>query len=71
MTPWSFSLFATLPDFMRMSLVSAQSIEGEVNLSQLETEKLIAHFVAEELKRRKAKGLYNGTFSPVTHFFGY
>ena len=27
--------------------------------------------MAEELKRRKAKGVYTGTFSPVTHFFGY
>ena len=40
-------------------------------MSQLETEKLIAHFVSEELKRRKAKGTYKGSFAPVTHFFGY
>ena len=31
----------------------------------------MAHFVAEELKRRKSKGQYTGTFAPVTHFFGY
>ena len=70
-SPWSFSLYATLPDFMRLQLVNEQQISGEVNLSQLETEKLLAHFVAEELKRRKAKGQYKGTFAPVTHFFGY
>lgn len=32
---------------------------------------MIAYFVSEELKRRKNKGLYKGTFAPVTHFFGY
>lgn len=71
MSPWSFSLYSTLPDFMRLQLVNEQEISGEVNLSQIETEKLLAHFVDAELKRRKTKGLYKGTFSPVTHFFGY
>jgi 6-phosphofructokinase len=37
----------------------------------IETEKLIAHFVSEELDRRKAAGVYKGKFAPVTHFFGY
>jgi hypothetical protein len=46
-------------------------MSAEVNLSQLETEKLLAYYVAEELKKRKAKGAYSGNFAPVTHFFGY
>jgi hypothetical protein len=33
LTPWSFSLYATLPDFMRLQIVTAQQIDGEVNLS--------------------------------------
>ena len=49
MTPWSFSLFATLPEFMRRQIITAQQIDGEINLSQLETEKLIAYFVEDEL----------------------
>ena len=56
LSPWSYSLYATLPDFMRRQLVSEQEMSGEVNLSQLETEKLLAYFVAEELKKRKARG---------------
>lgn len=51
LTPWSYSLYNTLPDFMRLQIVTAQQIDGDVNMSQLETEKLIAHFVEEELKR--------------------
>jgi hypothetical protein len=56
---------------MRIQLINEQEISGEVNLSQIETEKLIAHFVAQELKNRKAKKEYSGSFAPVTHFFGY
>lgn len=40
-------------------------------MSHLETEKLLAHFVAEELQKRKAAKQYSGKFAPVTHFFGY
>jgi len=31
----------------------------------------LAHFVAIELKERKKKGTFNGSFSPICHFFGY
>jgi len=44
---------------------------GDINLSMLETEKLIAFFVGEELEQRKKAGEYKGSFAPVTHFFGY
>merc|ERR1711990_850980 len=72
LTPWSYSLMATLPDFMRRQLIYEQEFGlGDINLSRLETEKLLAHFVAEELKVRAAAKTYKGTFTPVTHFFGY
>jgi len=72
LTPWSYSLFITLPDFMKRQIIYNQEFGGgDINFSQLETEKLIAHFVDQELKLRKAAKTYNGTFTPVTHFFGY
>ena len=72
LTPWSYSLMTTLPDFMRRQLIYEQELGlGDINLSRLETEKLIAYFVAEELKVRKAAKAYSGAFTPVTHFFGY
>lgn len=71
LTPWSYSLYETLPDFMKLQLINEQEISGEVNLSQLQTEKLVAHFVTEELARRKKQGTFKGSFAPVTHFFGY
>jgi len=72
LTPWSYSLFETLPEFIRIQLIYEQEIStGGINLSMLETEKLLAYFVDVELKKRKAKGTYSGSFAPVTHFFGY
>ena len=32
---------------------------------------MVAHLCSEELARRKKQGTYNGSFAPVTHFFGY
>lgn len=31
----------------------------------------MAYLVDEELKKRKKKAQYKGTFAPVTHYFGY
>jgi hypothetical protein len=56
LTPWNCSLLIALPDFIRIQLINEQELSGEINLSQIETEKLLAHFVAEELERRKKKG---------------
>lgn len=41
---------------------------GNIKLSQIETEKLLIEKVKEELSKRDS---YKGTFSPVSHFFGY
>ena len=41
---------------MKLQLINEQEIAGEVNLSQLQTEKLVAHFVSEEMARRKKAG---------------
>ena len=44
---------------------------NKVQLSQAETERLLAHFVDLELTYRKKKGTYTGTFSVVCSFIGY
>jgi pyrophosphate--fructose-6-phosphate 1-phosphotransferase len=50
LTPWSFSLYTTLPDFLKKQLIYEREIHGTVKLSQIETEKLLAYFVDIELK---------------------
>jgi len=71
LTPWSFSLFETLPDFLKNQLLSEREVHGSVRLSQIETEKLLAYYCDIELKKRAKAGTYSGAFAPVTHYFGY
>ncbi len=58
LTPWSHSLYMSLPDFLRQQLLIEREIRGSIKLSQIETEKLVAYMVDEELKNRKKAGTY-------------
>lgn len=71
LSPWSYSLFASLPDFFKQQFLMNREVEGSIKLAAIETEKLISFFVEKELKERKAKGKYSGSFAPVSHYFGY
>jgi 6-phosphofructokinase len=51
--------------------VLEREVHGGVQLTQIETEKLLAHLVGKELKRRKEKKEYKAAFAPICHFFGY
>ena len=44
---------------------------GNVQVSKIETEKLLISMIEEKLKALKAEGKYSGKFSAQSHFFGY
>ena len=44
---------------------------GNVQVSRIETEKLLITLVSAELKKRAANGTYKGKFNSLNHFFGY
>ena len=44
---------------------------GNVQVSRIETEKLLSNIVRNRLNKRKQEGKYSGKFSPLHHFFGY
>ena len=71
LSPWSYSLYTSLPEFFRHQILVEREIAGTIKLSQLETERLVSYLVGEELEKRKKAGTYKGGFAPVTHFFGY
>lgn len=54
-----------------MQLAMDRDPHGNVQVSKIETEKLLAEMVALELKERSADKKYKGKFSTQTHFFGY
>ena len=44
---------------------------GNVQVSRIETEKLLMGMVGNRLAKLKTEGIYTGKFSPLGHFFGY
>lgn len=70
-SPWTAARFNSLPDFTKQQLVLEREVHGSIQLSQIETERLLSHLVSIELKQRKADKRYQGSFSAVCHYFGY
>jgi 6-phosphofructokinase 1 len=71
LTAWSSALFQSLPEETQKEFMLDRESGGSVQLSQIQTEKLIAHAVGVELKKRSEAGAYEGGYSPLTHYFGY
>jgi diphosphate--fructose-6-phosphate 1-phosphotransferase len=71
LTQWSRALFQSLPTFIQNELLLERQSNAGLQLSALETERLIAELTEEVLKRRKKQGTFKGSFSPVCQFLGY
>lgn len=68
---YSAPVLRNLPTWFQLQLLTRIDSNGLVQLSLIETERLLADLVGKELRIRKSQGSYNGTFAPVCHFFGY
>lgn len=64
-------IYASLPESVASQLTLDRDPHGNVQVSQIETEKLLSEMVATRLAELKKEGKYNGTFATITHFFGY
>ena len=67
----SAKVFASLPAGIQIQLCNDRDPHGNVQVSLIETEKMLAEMVGTKLKAMKAEGSYKGKFSTQTHFFGY
>jgi len=65
------TVFGSLPASIQKQLLMDRDPHGNVQVSLIETEKLLVELVAAVLKERKAEGTFKGTFSTQRHFFGY
>merc|ERR1712194_785824 len=65
LTKWSHALFQSLPEFIQKQLLLERQSNAALQMSQLETERLLAALVEEDLAARKIAGTYKGSFSPV------
>lgn len=64
-------LYASLPETVARQLSLDRDPHGNVQVSLIETEKLLAEMVGKKLNQWAKEGKYTGKFSPLTHFFGY
>ncbi len=64
-------IYASLPAGVARQLSLDRDPHGNVQVSLIETEKLLSEMVAKRLKVMAEEGKYNGKFSALHHFFGY
>ena len=67
----SANVYAQLPTAIQLQLSMDRDPHGNVQVSLIETEKLLAQLVKQRLAAMKKEGKYVGKFSSQTHFFGY
>jgi len=65
------SLMKSLPGIISSQLLIDRDPHGNVQVSQIETEKLLIEMIKKKLSELKKDGKYGGKFSAITHFFGY
>jgi diphosphate-dependent phosphofructokinase len=63
--------FSSLPNNIQRQLLMDRDPHGNVQVSRIETEKLLIEMVEDSLKRLRSEGTYTGSFSSQNHFFGY
>ena len=64
-------VYASLPALIKTQLLADRDPHGNVQVSKIETEKLLIEMISERLSQLKAEGKYSGKFSAQSHFFGY
>ena len=65
------SVFKSLPALIKSQLLIDRDPHGNVQVSKIETEKLLISMVEEKLASLKKEGKFSGKFSTQSHFFGY
>ncbi len=65
------AIYASLPEGVARQLSLDRDPHGNVQVSLIETEKLLSEMVGKKLAEWKKEGKYNGKFSAQHHFFGY
>ena len=71
LTEENLAVFNSLPVGVARQLALDRDPHGNVQVSLIETEKLLSTMVAQKLEKMKKKGQYVGKFATQHHFFGY
>ena len=65
------AVYASLPVIIKQQSLMDRDPHGNVQVSKIETEKLLIEMVSARLAEMKKAGTFNGKFSAQCHFFGY
>jgi pyrophosphate--fructose-6-phosphate 1-phosphotransferase len=65
------SVYSSLPALIKEQLLADRDPHGNVQVSKIETEKLLIEMISSRLKAMKEAKTFNGKFSAQSHFFGY
>lgn len=71
LSPANAAVYASLPESVARQLSLDRDPHGNVQVSLIETEKLLSEMVATKLDEWKKEGKYVGKFAALHHFFGY
>lgn len=71
LTEENLAVFNSLPTSVARQLALDRDPHGNVQVSLIETEKLLSTMVAQKLEKMKKDGKYKGKFAAQHHFFGY
>ena len=71
LTEENLAVFNSLPTGVARQLALDRDPHGNVQVSLIETEKLLSTMVAQKLEKMKKVGTYKGKFGTQHHFFGY
>ena len=71
LSPENSAVYASLPEGVARQLTLDRDPHGNVQVSLIETEKLLSEMVGTKLALWKEEGKYVGKFAAQHHFFGY
>ena len=71
LSPQNSEIYASLPHSVARQLTLDRDPHGNVQVSHIETEKLLSEMVKYKLKEWAKAGKYKGKFATISHFFGY
>ena len=71
LSPASAEVFSSLPNNFANQLMLDRDPHGNVQVSMIETEKLLIDMVKAKVKKMKKSGEFEGKMSGQPHFFGY
>ncbi|MBE7709882.1 MAG: diphosphate--fructose-6-phosphate 1-phosphotransferase [Cyanobacteria bacterium SIG32] len=64
-------VYNSLPGLIKEQLLADRDPHGNVQVSKIETEKLLIEMISTKLDELKSQGEFIGKFSAQSHFFGY